>query len=93
LAGDLGYVVFEQEISRDQLYRADEVFVCGTAAECIGLYEIDFRMIGAGMTGPVTHALQQAYNDAVHGRHPRSADWLNYVKHPVPVELTSDVVA
>jgi branched-chain amino acid aminotransferase len=93
LAGDLGYTVFEQEISRDQLYRADEVFVCGTAAECIGLYEIDFRVIGAGMTGPVTQKLQQVYNDAVHGRHPRSIDWLDYVNQPAQVEVNSDVVA
>jgi branched-chain amino acid aminotransferase len=93
LAGDLGYAVFEQAISRDQLYRADEVFVCGTAAECIGLYEIDFRIIGEGKTGPVTHELQQAYNEAIHGRHPRSSSWLEYVNQPVPVELTSKVVA
>jgi len=92
LAGDLGYAVFEQAISRDQLYRADEVFVSGTAAECIGLYEIDFRVIGDGKTGPMTHTIQQAYNEAVHGRHPRSVDWLEYVYQPVPVKVTSDVV-
>ncbi len=54
LAGDLGYTVVEEPISRDQLYIADEVFVCGTAAEVIGLREIDFRTIGSGKTGPVT---------------------------------------
>ena len=37
LAGDMGYTVVEEPISRDQLYIADEVFVCGTAAEVIGL--------------------------------------------------------
>ncbi len=89
LARDMGYSVFEQAISRDQLYRADEVFVCGTAAECIGLYEIDFRVIGDGRTGSVTHAMQRAYDDAVHGRHPRSADWLEYLNQPMPIELTS----
>src|SRR5919204_2195393 len=46
IATDLGYEVIEQPISRDQLYAADEVFVCGTAAEVIGLSEIDFRMVG-----------------------------------------------
>ena len=39
-------IVIEQPISRDQLYIADEVFVCGTAAECVALREIDFRVIG-----------------------------------------------
>jgi branched-chain amino acid aminotransferase len=92
LAGDLGYPVFEHVISRDQLYRADEVFVCGTAAECIGLYEIDFRLIGNGMTGPVTHSIQQAFHAAIHGHHPRSADWLEYVNPSVAVELPTEVV-
>ncbi len=79
LAGDLGYRLVEQPISRDQLYIADEVFVSGTAAECIGLREIDFRVIGAGKTGPVTKALQHAFHAAIHGDHPRSAEWLDYV--------------
>jgi branched-chain amino acid aminotransferase len=45
LCAELGLKVEERQISRDQLYIADEVFVCGTAAECIGLREIDFRKI------------------------------------------------
>jgi branched-chain amino acid aminotransferase len=80
LAGDLGYEVIEAPLSRDQLYTADEVFVCGTAAECIALREIDFRTIGAGKMGPVTRAIQQAYQEAIHGRHARSAEWLDYVR-------------
>ncbi len=92
LAGDLGYKVVEQQISRDQLYRADEVFVCGTAAECIGLREIDFRMIGNGKTGPVTHALQRTFHDAIRGRGSRSAEWLDYINVSVPVSLPSQIV-
>lgn len=80
LAGDLGYTVAEEPISRDQLYIADEVFVCGTAAEVIGLREIDFRTIGTGKTGPITRALQAEFDKLVRGRHARSAQWLA----PVP---------
>lgn len=80
LARDLGYSVVEEPISRDQLYIADEVFVCGTAAEVIGLREIDFRVIGDGKAGPVTRALQQEFDKLVSGRHARSAEWLA----PVP---------
>jgi branched-chain amino acid aminotransferase len=80
LANDIGYGVQEAPISRDQLYTADEVFVCGTAAECIGLREIDFRVIGGGTAGPVTRALQKAFHSAVHGTHPRSREWLDYVE-------------
>src|SRR2546422_9546832 len=76
LSRDLGYEVVEQPISRDQLYIADEVFVTGTAAEVIGLREIDFRTIGSGRGAPVTRALQQAYHAAVRGDHPRSDGWL-----------------
>ncbi len=79
LARDAGYAVQEARLSRDDLYGADEVFVCGTAAEVIGLREIDFRTIGEGRSGPVTAALQRAYSDAVHGRDVRSAEWLDYV--------------
>jgi branched-chain amino acid aminotransferase len=79
LAGDLGYDVAERPLSRDALYTADEVFVTGTAAEIIGLREIDFRKIGEGRSGPVTRALQQAYHAAVTGGHSRSREWLDYV--------------
>jgi len=80
VAGDLGYSVSEEQISRDQLYVADEVFVCGTAAELVALREIDFRTIGAGKMGPVTKALQVEFDKLVGGKHARSAKWLS----PVP---------
>jgi branched-chain amino acid aminotransferase len=91
LAGDMGIEVLEQPISRDQLYMADEVFVSGTAAECIGLREIDFRVIGSGKTGPFTRTMQRAYHDAVHGKHSRSAEWLDYIS--VSVDLPTQVLA
>lgn len=79
IARDLGYEVVEGPVSRDQLYAADEVFVCGTAAEVICLREIDFRTIGSGRTGPVTRRLQEAYHAAVRGRATRYAEWTTVV--------------
>lgn len=79
IAQDLGYKVLEQPISRDQLYIADEVFVCGTAAECIGLSEIDFRKIGDGKTGPMTRKIQDVYHDAIHGKIAKYESWCDYV--------------
>jgi branched-chain amino acid aminotransferase len=79
LAQDLGHTVVERPVSRDQLYTADEVFVCGTAAECVALREIDFRRIGNGSTGPVTRDLQKAFHAAVRGEHPRSQEWCTWV--------------
>ena len=79
IARDLGHEVVEAPVSRDQLYTADEVFVCGTAAECVALREIDFRTIGAGTTGPVTRSLQKEFHAVIHGGHRRSEEWLDIV--------------
>ena len=80
IAKNLGYEVLEQPISRDQLYIAEEVFVCGTAAECIGLSEIDFRKIGDGKTGPVTRAIQNVYHDLIRGKVAKYEEWCDYVE-------------
>jgi branched-chain amino acid aminotransferase len=87
LAGDIGYTVVEEPISRDQLYIADEVFVCGTAAEVIGLREIDFRTIGTGKTGPVTRKLQKAFDELTSGRHARSKQWFSLVPTSDPATV------
>lgn len=79
IAKDLGYSVSEIPISRDQLYNADEVFVCGTAAEVIGLCEIDFRKIGDGRSGKVTREIQNVYHDAIRGRIAKYEAWCDYV--------------
>ena len=79
IANDLGHEVIEEPVSRDQLYAADEVFVCGTAAEVVGLSEVDFRKIGDGKTGPITRMIQTAYHDAVHGKSSKYASWCDYV--------------
>jgi branched-chain amino acid aminotransferase len=85
IAKDLGYDVLEQPISRDQLYVAEEVFVCGTAAECIGLSEIDFRKIGNGKTGPVTRAIQEVYHDLIRGKVAKYEGWCDYVEEKMKV--------
>ena len=88
IARDIGYDVVETPVSRDQLYVADEVFVCGTAAEVIGLSEIDFRTIGEGKTGPVTRTIQKTFHDAIRGKNPKYESWLDYVNaSQVPVSL------
>jgi branched-chain amino acid aminotransferase len=77
---DLGFETIEQPIARDQLYIADELFVCGTAAECIAVRELDFRKIGAGKMGPITHQIQQTFHATVLGQGKHSAEWLTSVK-------------
>lgn len=80
IANDLGYEIKEQALSRDQLYKADEVFVCGTAAEVIGLCEIDFRTIGSGKSGPITSKIQKVFHEAIRGNDSRYASWCTPVK-------------
>jgi len=79
IAKDLGYQVLELPVSRDQLYNADEVFVCGTAAEVIGLSEIDFRTIGDGKSGKITREIQNVYHDAIRGKVAKYEAWCDYV--------------
>lgn len=79
IANDLGYEVLEEPVSRDQLYTADEVFVCGTAAEVVALSEIDFRKIGNGKTGSITKSIQDIYQKAIHGKLEKYEHWLTYV--------------
>lgn len=87
LADDLGYQVVEETISRDQLYIADEVFACGTAAEVTPVTQIDHRPVGNGKRGPITENLQELFFKTVVGKGRRSAEWLDYIKEPVPVEV------
>jgi branched-chain amino acid aminotransferase len=79
IAKDLGYEVIEMPVSRDQLYNADEVFVCGTAAEVIGLSEIDYRKIGDGNSGKITREIQNVYHDAIRGKVAKYEAWCDYV--------------
>ena len=52
--------------------------------------EIDFRTIGSGKMGPVTRQIQKAFHAGLHGKHARSAEWLDYVN--TKVEMPSVVM-
>jgi branched-chain amino acid aminotransferase len=82
IARDRGYEVVERNLVRAELALADEVFMTGTACELTPLREIDDISIGEGVPGPITREIQAAFDDAVHGRLPEYADWLDLV--PVP---------
>jgi branched-chain amino acid aminotransferase len=69
----------QRQISRDELYIADEVFMCGTAAEITPVREIDNRQVGAGKRGPVTQRVQERYMQCVRGRETPVKEWLTYV--------------
>ncbi|MEM9138221.1 MAG: branched-chain-amino-acid transaminase [Pseudomonadota bacterium] len=58
-------VVEDRSIDRTELYLADELFLCGSAAELSPLTSIDQYQVGSGAMGPVTARLLKLYMDAV----------------------------
>jgi branched-chain amino acid aminotransferase len=81
---DLGYTVEEKNIIRSDLATADEVFMCGTAAEVTPIREVDDHVIGP--PGPVTKELQSAYLDTCRGKSERWAQWLEYANLKLTAE-------
>jgi branched-chain amino acid aminotransferase len=82
IARDLGFEVVERNIARAELYLCDELYCTGTAAELTPIREVDDHKVGDGRPGEITRAVQQAFEDALHGRSERYRDWLD----PVPAE-------
>jgi branched-chain amino acid aminotransferase len=77
LAEDKGIGIQVRDISRDELYMADEVFLTGTAAEVKPVGEIDSRTIGDGRVGNMTKRLKELFEAAAHGRDEKfSKEWL-----------------
>ena len=76
LARDLGIPIREQGIPREMLYVADEIFLTGTAAEITPVRSVDRITVGAGVRGPVTTTLQNAFFGLFNGRTPDKWGWL-----------------
>ncbi len=75
LAREEGLPVFEDRITRDELYLADEVFFTGTAAEVTPVREVDDRTVGDGKVGSVTKRLQARFFDVVKGSDSHHPEW------------------
>ena len=79
LARDLGYEVREEQIAREMLYLADEVFFTGTAAEITPIRSVDGVPVGEGRRGPVTAHLQKQFFGIVGGELGDRFGWLTPV--------------
>ena len=79
LAEDRGYKVVIREITRSELYIADEVFLSGTAAEITPIIRIDQNIIGNGKVGIITRKLIADYTDVVMNRNKKYSEWLTPV--------------
>jgi len=62
-AKELGIATAEPNLTRYDIYNADEMFLTGTAAEIIPVVKVDGRVIGTGKPGPVTAKLLAAFRD------------------------------
>jgi len=81
IAHDLGIKVVEQQIPREALYIADEVFFTGTAAEVTPIRSVDKISVGKGVVGSITKSIQQEFYGIVRGEKADRYRWLT----PVPV--------
>lgn len=71
--------VREVNLTRDEVYIADEAFFTGTAAEVTPIREMDGRVIGSGKPGPITKKLQKQFFKIVKGETSAYKSWLTSV--------------
>ncbi|MDA4117006.1 MAG: branched-chain amino acid transaminase [Thaumarchaeota archaeon] len=81
IAKDNGIPFKEEDFIREDMFTADELFMCGTAANVTPIREVDNRMIGNGKF-PTTSKIQKTYLDAIHGRIAKYEPWLSYTTLP-----------
>jgi branched-chain amino acid aminotransferase len=72
---ELGIDVVERPLDRTELYIADELFTCGTAAEVTPVVSVDRYQIGDGGIGPVTRQLESLFHAVLRGEEERWAHW------------------
>lgn len=77
IATDLGIECIEGDLSRSDLYLADEMFLCGSAAEVAAVNSVDDRTIPC--PGEMTLAIAAEYAKAVRGQADRYKDWVEHV--------------
>ena len=77
IAHDLGFEVRLDTIARSDLYIAEEIFLCGTAAEVTPVNSVDDRAVPC--PGPMTKAIMEEYGRAVRGQVDRYKDWVEHV--------------
>ena len=77
LAKDEGYPVIERMISRGEIYRADEIFFCGTADEVTPVSKVDHVFLGVG---PVTMKIRDLYMRTVRCKNMKYKHWCTLVK-------------
>ncbi|MFH0884200.1 MAG: branched-chain amino acid transaminase [Candidatus Micrarchaeota archaeon] len=89
LARELDISVSERSILRDEMYTAEEMFLCGTAAEITPVLSVDQRQIGTE-PGPITKCVRDTYFNVVQGKDERYLKWLDFVNEKRRPVLETD---
>ena len=76
---DLGLKVIERDVEKNELYIADEVFMCGTAVEVVPVFSVDKVQVGQGLEGRVTLNIKDLYLQIVRGKVEKYKKWLTPV--------------
>ena len=71
--------VIEKNLKINDLLKADEIFMTGTAAEVKSVTRVNKTKIGNGKMGEVTKELQESFMDAVMGRNKKFRSWLKFI--------------
>jgi branched-chain amino acid aminotransferase len=79
LAKDSNIAVTERPIDRTELYLADEVFLCGSAAEISPIVSVDGYVLGDSLPGPITVSLLKSYLAVASGENPAHREWRTVV--------------
>lgn len=80
LAIKMSLEVREEQIPREMLYMADEIFFTGTAAEVTPVRSVDRITIGSGKRGPITEKLQKSFFEILEGKVKDDFGWLTYLE-------------
>ncbi|MGI8483884.1 MAG: branched-chain amino acid transaminase [Thermomicrobiales bacterium] len=84
---ELGVEVQERTVDRTELYMADEVFTCGTAAEITPVVSVDKYTVGNGEAGAMTRQLEALFVGILRGNEERWSKW----RTQVPVKASARV--
>lgn len=80
LAKKMDMEVREEQIPREMLYMADEIFFTGTAAEVTPIRSVDKITVGSGKRGPITEKLQKSFFQILKGELDDKFGWLTYLE-------------
>ena len=71
--------VIEKNLKINDLLKADEIFMTGTAAEVKSVTRVNKTKIGDGKIGEVTKELQELFMDTVMGKNKKFRSWLKFI--------------